>query len=140
MTEFDPAALGPSTVRVGTAERERAAAALGEHFAAGRLEVAEYDERVGLAYSAKTAGDLARLFTDLPRPQPAAPPRAAPPPSRKTWPMLPALVVAVIVLGVVIVAVTKMPFFIFPVLFLLFLRSHRGSGRRGYRTRGYHRL
>lgn len=53
---------------------------LGEHFAAGRLEPHEYDERVAQAYTARTQADLDRLFTDLPRPQeepqPAAPPAA----------------------------------------------------------------
>jgi hypothetical protein len=42
------------------------AAALGEHMAAGRLTLAEYEERVSRAYAAKTYGDLAELTTDLP--------------------------------------------------------------------------
>ena len=58
MTDFDPAVFGSPSVRVGTAEREQAAAALGDHFAAGRLELDEYDERVSRVYAAKTAADL----------------------------------------------------------------------------------
>ena len=41
--------------------------ALGEHFAEGRLDQQEYEERVSAAYAARTAEDLAPLFRDLPR-------------------------------------------------------------------------
>ncbi|MEV5650266.1 DUF1707 domain-containing protein [Nocardia sp. NPDC052254] len=132
MTEFDPAVFGPPTVRVGTAEREQAAAALGEHFAAGRLDLDEYDDRVGRAYAAKTSGDLTVLFDDLPRPQPAAP-VARPQPRRRPQPWIPAALLAAIVLGVVVVATTHMvPFFIFPVLFFLFIRTRGRFGPPGY--------
>lgn len=53
-------------VRVGNAERDTAATRLGAHLTAGRLEWDEYDQRLQAAYAAKTRGDLARLFTDLP--------------------------------------------------------------------------
>jgi hypothetical protein len=53
-------------VRVGHAERDAAATRLGTHLTAGRLEWDEYDQRLQAAYAAKTRGDLARLFTDLP--------------------------------------------------------------------------
>jgi Domain of unknown function (DUF1707) len=62
-------------IRIGDAERNAAAAALGEHFAAGRLDRAEFDERVDLALRARTGADLEVLFTDLPRPM--ASPRAS---------------------------------------------------------------
>jgi hypothetical protein len=55
-------------VRVGDAERERTAAAMGEHFAAGRLTRAELDERLAAAWAARTAEDLDRLTADLPSP------------------------------------------------------------------------
>ncbi|RIQ23163.1 DUF1707 SHOCT-like domain-containing protein [Jiangella rhizosphaerae] len=58
---------GPA-FRVGDAERDAAVAALGEHFAAGRLTKDEFDERSGRAWSARYAGDLDELFTDLPQP------------------------------------------------------------------------
>ena len=57
----------PAQVRIGDAERESAVTALGEHYAAGRLTKEEYDERTDVAWSARTSGDLAPLFTDLPR-------------------------------------------------------------------------
>lgn len=41
--------------RIGDAERERTAALLGEHVGAGRLELAEFEERVRSAYAARTA-------------------------------------------------------------------------------------
>jgi hypothetical protein len=56
----------PPRVRVGDAERERTAAALGEHFAAGRLTRGELDERLTAAWTARTAEDLDRLMADLP--------------------------------------------------------------------------
>lgn len=55
-------------MRIGDEERNAAAAALGEHYAHGRLEAHEYEERVTAAYTARTAGELERLFADLPRP------------------------------------------------------------------------
>ena len=55
-------------LRIGDTEREAAVAALGEHFAAGRLEKEEYDERTAAAWTARTSGALAPLFDDLPEP------------------------------------------------------------------------
>lgn len=58
---------GPTDdVRVGHAERQKAADDLAEHFAQGRLEQAEFEERTGAAWQAKTAADLKPLFFDLP--------------------------------------------------------------------------
>jgi DNA-binding PadR family transcriptional regulator len=51
---------------VSDADRERTVARLGNHFAEGRLTRAELDERLTTALSARTAGDLQRLMTDLP--------------------------------------------------------------------------
>jgi hypothetical protein len=53
-------------VRVSDAERQEVADRLAEHYASGRLDQAEFDDRVGRAMSAKTRGDLAGLFADLP--------------------------------------------------------------------------
>ncbi len=46
---------------------------LSEHFAAGRLSVAEFDERSGAIAAAVTRGDLAPVFADLPVAVPQAP-------------------------------------------------------------------
>ena len=53
-------------LRVSDAERQAVADRLAEHFADGRLDQAEFDDRVGRAMSAKTRADLSGLFSDLP--------------------------------------------------------------------------
>jgi hypothetical protein len=53
-------------LRVSDAERQAVADRLGEHFADGRLDQAEFDDRVGRAMNAKTRADLSGLFDDLP--------------------------------------------------------------------------
>lgn len=55
-----------SGLRIGDADRQRAAEALAEHFATGRLDSDEYDERVGRVWLSKTRGELPPLFDDLP--------------------------------------------------------------------------
>ncbi|KQT94278.1 hypothetical protein ASG49_05125 [Marmoricola sp. Leaf446] len=92
-------------LRIGDGERESAVAALGEHYAQGRLTKDEYDERSDAAWTARTAGDLRPLFADLPAsaagpvaPRPGAGEVVAPPPRRQVpWK---ALLVALAVLGV----------------------------------------
>jgi Flp pilus assembly protein TadB len=65
-------------LRIGDAEREAAAHELGEHFAQGRITAEEHAERLEQIMTARTAGDLAPAFRDLPRPRAAQqPPRAA---------------------------------------------------------------
>jgi hypothetical protein len=79
MTGTTPA----SGLRVSDADRDAVAAELAEHLRVGRLELDEFDERVGRAISARTRGDLDRLLADLPRPVPPPPPalhrRSGPP-------------------------------------------------------------
>jgi len=53
-------------LRVSDAERQAVADRLAEHFADGRLDRAEFDDRVGRAMNAKTRADLSGLFSDLP--------------------------------------------------------------------------
>jgi hypothetical protein len=60
------------TLRVGDAEREEAARQLGDHFAAGRLDPEEYDERLEAAFAARTGQDLQVLFRDLPQQRPVS--------------------------------------------------------------------
>jgi hypothetical protein len=52
--------------RVSDQQRERAAQELREHFAAGRLTQEEFDERVQLAYAARTEAQLRAIRGDLP--------------------------------------------------------------------------
>jgi Domain of unknown function (DUF1707) len=58
-------------IRVSDADRNAVAERLGAHYGDGRLDQAEFDERVSRAMSAKTRGDLDGLFDDLPDPEPA---------------------------------------------------------------------
>ena len=53
-------------LRVGDAERERVTDLLAEHHAAGRLTLAELDERLGATLSARTRDELAAPLADLP--------------------------------------------------------------------------
>ena len=66
---FSPLFRGPysdENLRVSDAERQTVADRLAEHYADGRLDQAEFDDRVGRAMSAKTRADLSGLFSDLP--------------------------------------------------------------------------
>jgi hypothetical protein len=60
-------------MRVSDAERQAAAERLRSAMGEGRLDLTEYDTRLGLAYAAVTYADLDRLFTDLPAHSVAAP-------------------------------------------------------------------
>jgi DNA-binding transcriptional ArsR family regulator len=53
-------------VRIGDADRDAAAAALGEHFAQGRLTLDEFHARLGATLTATTYGELSRVTMDLP--------------------------------------------------------------------------
>ena len=53
-------------IRASDADRDRTAALLREHHAAGRLTAEEFNERLDKAYAAKTLGDLDQLLSDLP--------------------------------------------------------------------------
>jgi hypothetical protein len=66
-------------IRVSDAERSAVAEQLGAHYADGRLDQAEFDERISRTMAAKTRGDLAGLFDDLPDPGPAGAPGTAGP-------------------------------------------------------------
>jgi hypothetical protein len=61
------------SVRASDSERDAAAGRLQAAFAEGRLNDAEFDERMRTALTARTRADLARLMTDLPADAPAAP-------------------------------------------------------------------
>jgi DUF1707 SHOCT-like domain len=61
---------GAPQLRAGDADRERAAADLREHFAAGRLSEDELAQRLGSAYAATTIAELDALRHDLPDPRP----------------------------------------------------------------------
>jgi hypothetical protein len=57
---------GAPPVRASDAERDQAAEILRAGYAEGRLSRAELDERLAMAYTAKTRADLRGLTSDLP--------------------------------------------------------------------------
>ena len=85
----------PAEMRVSDADRDAALSELSEHFQAGRLTAAEFDDRAGRALAARTWGELRNLLHDLPTalsgPQTGAPKR----PSGR-----PALIPAAVLIGI----------------------------------------
>ena len=53
--------------RASDEEREQALRSLQRHYAAGRLDTAEFEERAALATRSRSRGELHALFADLPR-------------------------------------------------------------------------
>lgn len=64
--------VSEQTLRASDAERDAAVRALTTHYADGRLDRAEFDERVGTALAARTRRELDALFADLPTASQAA--------------------------------------------------------------------
>ena len=63
----NPDLTGPTSPRASDAERTETVARLHEALGAGRLDLAETDERVATAYAARYRHELTALLTDLPR-------------------------------------------------------------------------
>lgn len=70
---------GPDELRAGDADRDRVAERLREALAEGRLDAAEFQDRLDACYHARTLGELVPLTGDLPpgdfypTPRPLAP-------------------------------------------------------------------
>jgi hypothetical protein len=82
-------------MRVSDAERNEVAEALSKHYADGRLDAAEFKERLDQAMSAKTRRDLSGLLTDLPGSSPA--PQATAPLPRRRYHVLALVAVALLI-------------------------------------------
>ena len=111
---FSPLFSGPYSdqhMRVSDAERQAVTDRLAEHFSAGRLDQAEFDERVGRATSAKTRADLNGLFDDLP--ETGAPAATDHPRRRYRHPVL--------LIGLVILVAVAAGHLVFPLLWIGFL-------------------
>jgi hypothetical protein len=129
---FSPLFRGPYAdqhLRVSDAERQEVADRLAEHFASGRLDQAEFDDRVGRAMSAKTRADLGGLFADLP--ETGAPVVPEHPRSRRRG-RHPILLLALII-GLIVVGTHAVPWIFgtwlwiaFLVVAVLFLTGHLG--------------
>jgi hypothetical protein len=135
MSGYDNSAMEPNRVgrglpvRIGDIERDGAIAALGDHFAAGRLTRDELDERVDQAMGAKFDADLMALLADLPPsspPQPARKSVSARPVAQVLWSLVPLLLVAVVVTALI----TGAPWLLWSV-FWVFMMTGFG-GRRAH--------
>ena len=75
-------------MRASDGDREKIVGRLRDAHVEGRLSAAEFEDRLNVAYSAQTYGELEPLFRDLPvvrppkqqQPAPLAPPMGTPPP------------------------------------------------------------
>lgn len=76
---------GPVPQRLSDADRDAAIEMLRQHFAEGRLDAGEFDQRMGAALEARYAADLTPLFTDLPAPRPALSDAASEAPPWQAW-------------------------------------------------------
>jgi hypothetical protein len=135
-----PAEVAPATpatpIRIGDAERDQAVSDLGDHFAAGRLDREEFDERADQAMQARFSTDLTPLFADLPvsKPEvPTAPPGAAraggPPPWAYAMWLFPVLLVAAVAGAILLHA----PFILWFAVWLLVIgkiTGHKHHHRR----------
>jgi hypothetical protein len=138
MSDPFPVPLPSDQLRVGDAERQQAVSALGDHYAAGRLDQDEFDTRVQAAYASRTRVDLQGLFGDLPEPAPFRP-LPAPGfqagrvarerPSGRRGPALAGVPVFPVLIVLAIVASALMRFPIFPIVLFLWF----GLGRRAWR-------
>jgi hypothetical protein len=116
------AELAGAHIRVGDADRERVAALLRDHAAAGRLEPAELEERLERTYAARYGADLNAVLAELP-PEPAPRPRAqhrafAPPP------LAPLAAIGILVVIAALTGAWWLMWLIWPVLVVLGPRRH----------------
>jgi uncharacterized membrane protein len=126
-------------IRIGDAERDRAIASLGDHFAAGRLTAEEFDQRTDQALQARFNADLEPLFVDLPRTaEPAVEPNSNRRPdlhlawSAMFW-LAPLIVIGAVVAAVVLSAPWLVWMFLWVFLITgLFRRRRRYYGSRRY--------
>jgi uncharacterized membrane protein len=120
-------------MRVSDAERQEVADRLAEHFASGRLDQAEFDDRVGRAMGAKTRADLGGLFADLPETGAPVVPEQPRPRRRGRHPiLLLAVVIALIVVGTHVLSWIFVPWLwiAFLAVAVLFLTGHLGRHPR----------
>jgi hypothetical protein len=123
-------------LRVSDAERAEVADKLSKHYGDGRLDQAEFNERMERAMSAKTRGDFAGLFSDLPdlnEPGAAAPAPANQPRSRSPMYRLVLLILIIVAAAVLGQALLHsfFPWLLVAVVAFLWLRN---SPRRHHHT------
>jgi hypothetical protein len=98
-------------LRVSDAERADVADRLSKHYSDGRLDQAEFDERLDRAMKAKTQADLHGLFADLPADE--DPGKAVSQQARRRSPRIVGLVLIIVIAAILghSLAVSFIPFF-----------------------------
>jgi hypothetical protein len=127
-----------SEIRASDDERERTVEALRRHAAAGRIDAAELEERLGLALAATTRGELERIVEDLPAERQRQSPRPVPAVRRHrgacgSYHKSPQSILAIAVLLVAIWAVTGAGYFwpMWPLAYFAFAGFMRVRGNTG---------
>ncbi len=122
-------------LRVSDAERADVADRLSRHYGDGRLDQAEFNERMERAMNAKTQGDFTGLFTDLPdlsEPDATAPVSYQPPRSHN--PMYRIVMLILIIVAAVVVSHlifnSFFPWLLIALVAFLWLRHHERSHHR----------
>jgi Domain of unknown function (DUF1707) len=150
---FTPPWAGHTTsdLRASDSDRAEVADRLSEHYSAGRLDKAEFDERLGRAMQAKTRSELDGLLADLPGagpsgapgtswsgPGPSRPPDtgwAGPPPARRPYRHRPRLGLLLLVIVIAVIAGHAFIVGFFPLLVIgliaLFWMRHLARRRPG---------
>jgi hypothetical protein len=132
---------GGEALRASNAERDDALNLLSAHFADGRLDRAEFDERAEAALAARTRDQLRALFADLPGPGPIPVPAPEAPAAKMTGaglreraggaiaaapsPLLFVLVPILLIAAVAAVVHGGPPFPLIPLVFILSRRFRR---------------
>ncbi|MDV6012957.1 DUF1707 domain-containing protein [Haloechinothrix sp. LS1_15] len=134
--------------RISDADRQEALDALNEHVRTGRLGLEEFGERSAQVTTAKTLGELAELFVDLPRPRPSVLDRPAqqPAPARQaevadspgpvaSWLVSAAVPLSAVVAIVLYFTVARGIFLVFliPIAVALLVSAATGRGWPGVR-------
>src|SRR5262245_4357716 len=119
-------------MRASDGERADVADRLSKHYGDGRLDQSEFNERMERAMGAKTQGDFAGLFSDLPDlPDPDGKPAPPAPRPRTRSPMYKLVLLVIIVIAAAVIGNALMHSF-FPWLLLglvLFLWLRNGPRR-----------
>ena len=130
--------MSDDQLRISDAEREAAAAELGEHYAQGRLTTEEHAERLDRIWAARTRGELGPVFRDLPGRYGPPTPISTPTARRTTYwsggvaPFrrgVPTPLVVVLAVLLVLTVATHLPLIVAGVLVWFFVvgRHRRGS-------------
>ena len=105
------------SLRLADADRDAALSSLAEHFAAGRIDREEFDERSDAIWSAKTRADLVPVFADLiPEPTAVLRRRTSTAGVARRWQRWPLPLGPVILALVLLTVVTHVPFILLGVL------------------------